>query len=127
MPGTPTRNSWPFTPRTHEVQFDEKWDFVGKKQCRCDPAEPGDDQKGDYWNHVAFDPEHRLVLAVVPGARSIENAEAVVGEVRRRVDADSPLLLTSDEYPAYRSAIEHAFGEPVPASTGPGRPRPSPY
>jgi hypothetical protein len=30
---------------------------------------PGDDHKGDWWGHVAYDPEHKLVLAVVPGAR----------------------------------------------------------
>jgi hypothetical protein len=29
---------------------------------------------GYYWDHIAYDPEHRLVLAVIPGARSIENA-----------------------------------------------------
>ena len=94
-----------------------------KKQGHCDPENPEDDHKGDYWDHVAFDPEHRLVLAVVPGARSIENAEAILEEVKRRVDPDVPLLLTSDEYPAYESAIVATFGEPVPAAGGPGRPR----
>jgi hypothetical protein len=29
----------------------------------------GDDHKGDWWDHVAYDPEHKLVLAVIPGAR----------------------------------------------------------
>jgi hypothetical protein len=31
-------------------------------------------------NHLAHDPEHRLVPAVVPGVRSIENAEAIVAQ-----------------------------------------------
>jgi len=116
-------SGWLFPPQTQEVQFDEKWTFVGKKQCHCDPENPEDDHKGDYWDHVAYDPEHRLVLAVVPGARCIENAEAIVEEVKQRVNPDVPLLLTSDEYPAYESAIVHTFGEPVPAAGGPGRPR----
>ena len=73
-----------FSPRTREVQFDEKWSFVAKKQKNCDPADPADDHKGDWWDHVAYDPEHRLVLAVVPGARSIENAEEVVAEAKDR-------------------------------------------
>ena len=102
-----------FSPRTREVQFDEKWSFVDKKQKNCDPADPADDHKGDWWDHVAYDPEHRLVLAVVPGARSIENAEEVVAEVKDRTDGASPRLMTSDEYPAYASAIEAAFGVPV--------------
>ena len=35
-------NSWAFPPNTREVQFDEKWSFVGKKEKHCDPADPGD-------------------------------------------------------------------------------------
>ena len=96
---------------------------MAKKQCHCDPENPQDDHKGDYWDNVAFDPQHRLVLAVVPGARTIENIQAVVEEVKQRVDAQKPLLLSSDELPAYESAIEATFGVPVATPPGPGRPR----
>ena len=123
MPRPPTTSWWLFPPRTREVQLDEKWAFVGKKQAQVDASDPEDDHKGDYWDHVAFDPEHRLVLAVVPGARSIENAEAIVEEAKQRVAEGVPLLLTSDEYPAYETAIERTFGVPVPTPSGPGRPR----
>jgi hypothetical protein len=98
---------------------------VAKKQKHCDPADPADDQRGDYWDHVAFDPEHKLVLAVVPGARVEENASALVAEVKQGVGATPPPLLSSDEYPAYATAIEELFSAPVPAPPrrGPGRPR----
>ncbi len=96
---------------------------MGKKQHNCNPDDPDDDHRGDYWDHVAYDPEHRLVLAVIPGARSIENAEAIVGEVKQRLGGEAPDLMTSDEYPAYETAIERTFGEPVPPERGPGRPR----
>ncbi len=56
-----------FSPRTREVQLDEKWSFVGKEQEDCDPDDPADAQEGDWWDHVAYDPEHRLVVSVVPG------------------------------------------------------------
>jgi IS1 family transposase len=117
------RNSWLFPPRTREVQFDEKWSFVGKKQANCDPLNPDDDHKGDYWDHVAYDPEHRLVLAVIPGARSIENAEAIVAAAKERL-AEPPRLMTSDEYASYESAIEAVFAEPVAPQPvrKPGRP-----
>jgi hypothetical protein len=63
-----------------------------------------------------------LVLAVVPGARSIENAEAIVAEVKDRTGEEPPRLITSDEYPAYESAIEAVFGTPAPPpARGPGR------
>jgi IS1 family transposase len=121
----PTTNSWAFPPETREVQFDEKWAFVYKKQRDCDPADPDDDHRGDYWDHVAFDPEHKLVLAVVPGARTEANARAIVVEVAQRVSCDPPPLMTSDEYPAYAKAIEEVLSEPVPAPPRrrPGRPR----
>jgi IS1 family transposase len=98
---------------------------VYKKQKNCDPTDPDDDHRGDYWDHVAFDSEHKLVLAVVPGARTEENARAVVAEVERRVNCDPPPLMTSDEYPAYATVIGEVFSEPVPAPARrkPGRPR----
>jgi hypothetical protein len=72
---------------------------------------------------VAYDPEHRLVLAVVPGARSIENAEAIVAEAKQRL-TEPPRLITGDEYASYESAIEAVFAEPVepPPARKPGRP-----
>jgi len=60
------------------------------------------------------------VLAVVPGARSRENAEEVVAAAEGRTDGGTPRLMTGDEYPAYATAVEAAFGVPVP--TPPGRP-----
>jgi hypothetical protein len=58
---------------------------VGKKQKNCDGNDPDDDHCGDYWDFVAYDPEHRLVLVVVPGARSLENAEITVEETKARL------------------------------------------
>ena len=112
MPSTSTTSSWLFPPRTREVQFDEKWSFVFKKQEHCDPADPADDQCGDWWDHVAYDPEHKLVLAVVPGARNAENVETVVGEVKDRT-GQGVRLMTSDDYPAYKEAILHVYGTEV--------------
>ena len=105
--------------------MDEKWSFVQKKQKNCDPNDPEDVNCGDCWDHVAFDPEHRLVLAVVPGARTIENTEAIVQEVKDRLNGRAPRLMTTDEYSAYESAIVQTFGRPIdpPDRRGPGRPR----
>jgi hypothetical protein len=115
-------SSWLFPPRTREVQLDEKWSFVNKKQKNCDPNNPADDHKGDWWDHVAFDPEHKLVLAVVPGARVIENVEEVVAEVKDRLGDQPPALMTSDEYAAYETVIATTFSKVVlETPTGPGR------
>src|SRR3954449_7752326 len=122
-PGNFTTNWWLFPPNTREVQFDEKWSFVFEKQEHCDPTDPADDQHGDWWDHVALDPESRLVLAVVPGARDAEAVEELVGEVKGRTGGRVLDLVTSDDYPAYETALLEAYGQEV-ATTATGRPRP---
>jgi IS1 family transposase len=121
-------NSWLFPPRTREVQFDEKWAFVGKKEKHCDPDDPADASYGDCWDHVAFDPEHRLVVSVVPGERTAENVQQLVDDFKERTGGHIPRLITTDEYAAYPEAILRAYGETVvPPRTGkPGRPK-APY
>jgi IS1 family transposase len=118
--------SWsPLPPRTREAQFDEKWAFVAKKQAHCDPADPADARKGDHWDHVALDAEHRLVVSVVPGKRTAESTGALVRDFRRRTAGRLMDLITTDEYAPYRGAILEAYGETVvPPRTGKrGRPR----
>jgi len=83
---------------------------VGKKQENCNPDNPADAHRGDYWDHIAYDPEHRLIVSVVPGARVSENAEAVVADFKRRT-GDRPMnLITSDEHRPYKEAILQAYG-----------------
>jgi IS1 family transposase len=125
MPRRPTTSWSPFPPRTSELQFDEEWSFVGKTEANCDRSDPADDHKGDDRGHVAYDPEHRPVVAVVPGARDVEGTEALVDEARRRTGGRVMRLMTSDADPAYESAILRAYGaEVTPERTGrPGRPK----
>jgi len=70
------------------------------------------------------DPESRLLLVVVPGERSAENCKKAVQEVHRRTDGNGAMLLTSDGYKAYATAIEETYGIWVQPERkpGPGRP-----
>jgi hypothetical protein len=54
---------------------------------------------------MAIDAESRLVLVVVPGARDVEAVEQVVGETKKRTGGRILDLATSDEYPAYKTAL----------------------
>lgn len=74
-----------------------------------------------------MDPDHRLVVAVVPGKRTAENAVALVDEFHRRTSGRPMGLITTDEYAPYREAILRTYGETVtPPRTGRrGRPRKS--
>ena len=70
---------------------------------------------------MALDAESRLVLAVVPGARDAEAVEEVVGEVKERTGGRVLDLATSDDYPAYETALLNAYGQEV-ATTPSGQP-----
>lgn len=71
-----------------------------------------------------MDPEHRLLLVVIPGERTAENCKKAVEEVHRRTGGNGAMLLTSDGYPAYATAIEEVYGVWVQPERkpGPGRP-----
>jgi hypothetical protein len=103
--------SWLFPPKTREVQFDEKWSFVAKKEKHCDRADAADDECGDCWDHVALDPEHRLVVSAVVGKQAAEHVDTLVADFRRRTGGRLMNLMTSDENPAYGEAIREAYGE----------------
>ncbi|MGI8519129.1 MAG: hypothetical protein ACR2MC_00725 [Actinomycetota bacterium] len=70
---------------------------------------------------MAIDAESRLVLAVVPGARDAEAVEEVVSEVKERTGSRVLALATSDDYPAYETALLNAYGEEV-ETTATGQP-----
>jgi len=42
---------------------------VAKKEKHCNPDDPADCREGDNCDHVAYDPEYRLVVSVVPGKK----------------------------------------------------------
>jgi IS1 family transposase len=116
---------WRFPPETNEVQFDEKWAFVGKKEKHCGDNDLADSGHGDNWDHVAYDPQHRLVVSVVPGKRTAENVQRLVLDFKQRTAGRIMNLITSDEYRPYKRAILKAYGQKVaPPRTGkPGRPK----
>ena len=103
-----------------QVQLDELWTFVRKKERMLSEWEkplvlrPKDvglhSEYGDNWIWVAFDPAHKLVIAVLIGGHTEEEAVGLLARLRARlVDACLPLL-TSDSLPHYAGAILRAFG-----------------
>ena len=103
-----------------QVQLDELWTFVRKKERMLSEWEkplvlrPKDvglhSEYGDNWIWVAFDPVHKLVIAVLIGGHTEEEAVGLLARLRARlVDACLPLL-TSDSLPHYAGAIMRAFG-----------------
>jgi IS1 family transposase len=85
-----------------------------------------DHHAGDCWDHVAFDPEHRLVLGVEFGKRSASRILKLIQKVKAQLQSRIPRLITSDEYSSYGTVLKLIFEpliRPIPSGQGRKRPR----
>jgi IS1 family transposase len=103
-----------FPPATRELQLDEKWAFVRKKPRQCDPEDQADHTKGECWDHVAYDPEHRLVLGVVFGKRSATKILELLNTVKKQLCNRVPRLVTSDQFSGYQTVLKQVWQTPLP-------------
>jgi len=99
------RDMWP-----GEVQLDELWSYVGKKQRKRMKPDELRKEFGDCWIWVAFDPETKVVLGYVLGKRTRENALKMLERVRDVLADGSLPLFASDGFPVYEDAIIEVFG-----------------
>ncbi len=106
------------------MQLDEKWAFVYKKQAHCSEEELAQERMGDCWDHVAFDPEYRLVLSVVFGKRIGPHVHEVIQQVKKQLGGRVPRLITSDEYASYALALQRAFSVVIKPTHKRGEPNP---
>lgn len=102
-----------FPPQTKEIQLDERWSFVCKKEKHCDENDQLKQVQGDNWDHTALDPESRLLLSLVPGKRTKENCKKLVEDVKNRTSGRIDILITSDDYAIYESVIEEVYSSTV--------------
>ena len=93
-----------------ECQLDELWSFVHTKEQNLSVAKRWCETYGDAWVWLAFAPIWRLVVAFVVGKRTQEHANLLLSRVSSVTDAHIPFF-TSDQLPAYTSALLHTYGE----------------
>ena len=99
---------WQQLPR-RECQLDELWSFVHTKDEHLSWAKTSRDTYGDAWVWVAFAPEWRLVVAFVVGKRTQAEANLLLERVAH-VTTDLIPFFSSDQLPAYRTALLHVYG-----------------
>ncbi|MEM3565092.1 MAG: hypothetical protein QXR19_17830 [Candidatus Jordarchaeaceae archaeon] len=95
-----------------EAQLDELWSFVKKKEANCTPLEKLQEEYGDHWIWVSFNPKHKLILAFVTGKISQENADQLIKHTKEKNDGSLHIFF-SDQRPHYREAILKYFSQPV--------------
>lgn len=88
--------------QVRDVELDEVWSFIGKKQKR---VRPEDDQNlGDAYVFVAIERHSKLVLNIAIGKRDQYTTNAFVEGVRHAT-ARGHFQVTSDGFAAYRAAV----------------------
>jgi IS1 family transposase/transposase-like protein len=99
--------------QVEQVQLDELWSFVFKKQRALSAWEKLHSDYGDTWIWTAVDPVHKLVLAFYVGDRKKEQAEGLLKKLKSVLAEGCKPLLTSDQLPHYAGAILKVFGRLV--------------
>src|SRR5579859_7180912 len=79
-----------------DIQCDEIWGFVAKKERNKRPDEYEDDTIGDAWAWVALERNSKLVLAFSVGKRTRNHAFELMFKVRRATSPESRFQLTTD-------------------------------
>ena len=92
-----------------QVQIDELWAFIGKKQRRLKPTDHPD--KGDCYTFIALDAVGKGILSYRTGKRDGDTARAFLTDLRARV-LGTPVL-SSDAFPAYEYLVAEVFGRQV--------------
>lgn len=87
-----------------QVQLDELWTFVNKKEGKLSVWERLHTEYGDTWIWTAVDPVHKLVLAFLVGEREEEQAEGLLKRLFSVLVKGCLPLLTSDKLPHYAQA-----------------------
>ena len=84
-----------------DVECDELWSFIGKKQER---VRPDDDQNlGDCYTFVAIERTSKLVLNIAMGKRDQATTDVFIEGLRHATRGE--FQITTDGFAPYRSAI----------------------
>jgi len=97
----------------HLLQVDEIWTFVGKKEQRLNGREKRNPKIGDQYVFVALDAETKLIPAFTVGKRNGKTTHRFVREVKKRLNGNGRIQLTTDGFKPYLEAVENAFGADV--------------
>jgi len=94
--------------KVRDVECDELWAFVGKKQKRVRPDD--DPNLGDCYTFVAIERHSKLVLNIAAGKRDQATTDVFI-EGLRQATAPSDFQINTDGFAPYRSAISNTLSD----------------
>jgi transposase-like protein/IS1 family transposase len=95
-----------------DVQCDEMWGFVGKKEQHKSPLEAHDKTIGDAYTFVAIERNTKLVLNFALGRRDKATTDIFIEGLRDAV-APGSFQISTDGFQPYIKSIDDTFGERV--------------
>jgi IS1 family transposase len=94
---------------TAQIQIDELWAFIGKKQRRLKPTDAP--ELGDCYSFLALDATGKAIISYRTGKRDGTTAREFLTDLRTRV-LGSPIL-SSDGFSSYAELVAEIFGKEV--------------
>jgi len=95
-----------------DVQADEVWGFIQKKEGHKRPEEARDETIGDAYTFVAIERHTKLVLNFALGRRNQATTDIFI-EGLRTATASQDFQITTDGFTPYRSAIDNTLSDRV--------------
>jgi len=92
------------------IEVDEVWSFVGKKQRHVGPMD-NPNVVGDFYTFIALDSETKLIPTYKVGKRDLATAQAFISDLSSRLS--NRIQLSSDKLKAYVEAVETVFGADI--------------
>ena len=96
-----------------DVECDEIWAYVGKKEGHKTEAEANDGSLGDAYCFVAIERNTKLVLNFALGRRNQQTTDAFIEGLRDTVKPGHRFQITTDGFVPYISAITTTLGHTV--------------
>jgi IS1 family transposase len=94
-----------------ELQVDEFWSYVYKKQAQVKRRKTGYDHEGDIWTFVALDAKSKLVPVYWIGNRERYDSRCFMDDLASRLK--NRIRLSSDGLASYADAVDNAFGAEI--------------
>lgn len=94
-----------------DVELDEIWTFVKKKERRKTPSDKGREDIGDQYLFIALERHTKIVLCWQLGRRDAATTEDFITKLRDATKAGRRFQLSSDGFQAYPNAIETGLSD----------------
>jgi transposase-like protein/IS1 family transposase len=99
--------------RVKDVEADEMWGYVAKKENHKQPEERDSEEIGDAYTFVGMERNTKVILAWHLGRRTKSDTMLFMQKLRRAVNPQHWFQLTTDGFPAYVPAVEYYFGHQI--------------